>query len=156
MPGASSARVWLKPGQANKFRVKATDSMGNTGTSATVSSRVSIRDSASGQWNTSGTWKTKKVKKAFKGSILLATRGSATLTTSFTGKAAGIAASVGPARGTFRVRVDGGAWKSVNTRTSSGGHRKVVWTTRLPYGRHTLEIQRMSGQTAIDGLIIVR
>jgi subtilisin family serine protease len=156
VPGASSARVWLKPGQANKFRVKATDNMGNAGTSAAVGSRVSIRDSASGQWNTSGTWKTKKVKKAYKGSILLATRGSATLTTSFSGKAAGIAASIGPARGTFRVRVDGGAWRSVNTRTSSGGHRKVVWTARLPDGSHTLEIQRVSGQTAIDGLIIVR
>ena len=156
VPGASSARVWLKPGQSNKFRVKASDSFGNVAISAAVSSRLSLRDSTSGQWSKGGTWKTKKVKQAYKGSILLATRGSATLSTSFTGKAAAIAASVGPSRGTFRVRIDGGAWKSVNTRTSSGGHRKVVWTTTVPYGQHTLEIQRLSGQAAIDGLIIVR
>ena len=71
-------------------------------------------------------------------------------------KAAAIAASVGPGRGTFRVRVDGGAWQTVNTKSSKAGHRKVVWTKGFSGGNHTIEIQRASGQAAIDGLLIVR
>jgi subtilisin family serine protease len=156
VPGDSSARVFLKAGQNNKFRVKAKDTIGNMRTSGAVSGRLSVRDSGSSQWSQTGSWKTKQAKKAFRGSILLATSGSAGLQTSFTGKAAAIAASVGPGRGTFRVRVDGGAWTTVDTKSSSAGHRKVVWTSRLPYGSHAVEIQRVSGQTAVDALLIVR
>ena len=72
------------------------------------------------------------------------------------GKAAAIIASVGPRRGFMRVRIDGGPWRRVNTRSANAGHRKVVWTARLAPGGHTIEIQGLTGQTAIDGLLIIR
>jgi hypothetical protein len=154
--GLASARVYLKPGQSNKFRVKVTDELGNTKRSYAVAARLSLRDSKWGGWNRSGAWKTKPVKKAYGGSLLIATAGQATLKTRFAGKATAIVAPVGNGRGKFRVRVDGGAWQTVNTKTQSAGQRKVVWTAKLANGSHTVEIQRVSGQPALDGLIIVR
>ena len=97
-----------------------------------------------------------KTTKAYVGSLIYATAGTATLKTKFDGKAVAILAPVGQGRGKFRVRVDGGAWKTVSTKASSGAQRRVVWTARLSNGDHRLEIQRVSGKPAIDGIIFVR
>lgn len=156
--GLTSARVTLKPGQENKFRVKATDSLGNVGTGAVIEARLSIRDSKSSKWQkpASGGWQTKKVGKAFGGSILLAKGATDSLTTTFYGKAVAVAGSIGPARGTFRVRIDGGAWSVASLKSNESGHRKVVWSRRLDNGTHTLEIQGLTDQTALDAVLIVR
>jgi subtilisin family serine protease len=155
--GRVSARVTLKPGQANRFRVRAEDGLGNQRTSHAISVRLSVRDSASGQWQVpAGEWKTKVVPKAFRRSILLASGATDSLATTFVGRGVALAGSVGPARGTFRVRVDGGAWRSVSLAAAKPGHRKVAWSTLLDAGSHTLEVQGVSGQTALDALLIIR
>ena len=115
----------LKPGQANRFRVKASDTVGNTRTSAPIAARLVIRDSTSNLWDVAGgAWQTKKAKKAFGGSILLARDSKSGLRTEFSGKAAAIVAAVGPGRGKFRVRVDGGDWRTVNTKAA------VSWSSQ--------------------------
>ncbi len=155
--GISSARVSLKPGQTNRFRVRTSDTVGNTRTSAPVAARLVIRDSTSDLWDVvGGAWQTKKVKQAFGGSILLASGPNASLRTELSGKAVAIVAAVGPGRGKFRVRVDGGAWHTVNTQAASAGQRKVVWSIRLGPGTQTLVIRGLTGRSAVDGLLIVR
>ena len=156
--GSTKARVTLKPGQANKFRVKATDNLGNTRTSGVISARLSVRDFKSTLWQkpVGGAWKTKPVSQAFGGSILLANGGTGSLKTSFRGKALAVVGSVGPGRGTFRVRIDSGQWQTVSLKSKKAGHRKVVWSRRLDPGSHDVEIQGSSGQTAFDALLIIR
>jgi hypothetical protein len=155
--GASSSRVSLKPGQSNKFRVKATDSLGNVSFSSTVWTKLTIRDSSSARWlkPATGGWQTKKVDKAHKGSILLAKRSTDSLSTTFDGRAIALMASIGPSRGTLRVRVDGGDWHEVDLSAKEAGHRKVVWSRKLTKGRHTLEIQGVEGQSTLDALLIL-
>ena len=156
--GKTSSLVTLKPGQANRFRVKATDSLGNRSTSDVVEARLSVRDSSSSQWfqPASGGWKTKKAKRAYGGSLLLANSATDSLSTSFKGKAVAVAGAVGPARGSFQVRVDGGEWQSVRLKADKAGQRKVVWSRILEDGQHTVEIQGKSGQTALDAILILR
>jgi hypothetical protein len=154
--GPSGSRVFLKPGQVNRFRVKVSDKAGNTKHSYSIGARLSIRDSKSPLFSQSGSWKTRKAKPAYGGSLLIGTAGRATLRATFTGKATAIVAPVGNGRGKFRVRVDDGPWKPVNTKSKRAGQRKVVWAQRLDNGKHTVEIQRVSGKPAIDGLVIVR
>jgi hypothetical protein len=156
--GTSSSRVTLKPGQANKFRVKARDALGNVRHSASIWARLSVRDSGSSRWQkpASGGWQTKKVGKAFGGAILLAQGPTDSLSTTFNGKAAAIVASIGPGRGSCRVRIDGGAWHTVDLKSNRAGHRRVVWSRRLVEGSHSLEIQGSDGQTALDALLVVR
>ncbi len=151
-----SATVTLKPGQENRFRVKATDDLGNSKWSASIGTKLGIRDSKSGDWHKPAAWKTKKVSQAYGGSILLAKGATPSLTSDFYGTAVAIAASVGPGRGSIRVRVDGGAWETVSLKKSSSKHRKVIWSERLGKGAHTIDIQGVSGQSTIDALLFVR
>jgi len=155
--GKSSSRVSLKPGRSNKFRVKAVDSLGNVSFSSPVWTKLTIRDSASSRWlqPATGGWQTKRVDKAHKGSILLAKRSTDSLSTTFHGRAIAIMASVGPGRGELRVRVDGGAWYTVDLHAAKAGHRKAVWSRKLAKGSHTLEVQGVSGQATLDALLIL-
>jgi hypothetical protein len=70
--------------------------------------------------------------------------------------AVAVVGSVGPRRGTFRVRVDGGAWSTVSLKRNNAGHRKVVWSRKVEPGGHLLEIQGLEGRTAIDAVLFVR
>jgi hypothetical protein len=156
--GKSSARVTMKPGQQNRFRVKAVDGLGNKATSKVATARLSVRDSESSRWfqPATGGWRTKSASKAFGGSLLLAKGTTESLVTSFRGKAVALAGAVGPARGSFRVRIDGGDWRTVSLKTAKPGQRKVVWSRMLDDGPHDVEIQGLSGQTALDAILIVR
>jgi len=153
---ATSARLWLKPGQANRVRVKAKDRAGNTRRSASASARLVVRDSASGAWRVPAGWETRSISKAIGGSILLARGQTTSLSTTVQGKAAAIAASTGPGRGSLQVRVDGGTWHTVSLRNGRAKQRKVVWTTRLKSGKHTIEIQGQSGRSNVDALLFLK
>jgi subtilisin family serine protease len=151
-----SATATLKRGQSNRFRVKATDSLANNRWSSSIGAKLGIRDSAAGQWRKPAGWSTKKVGKAYGGSILVAKGATASLSSDFYGTAVAVAASVGPARGSVRLRVDGGPWRTVSLKQSKALHRKVVWSERLPKGAHTIDIQGLSGQSTIDALLFIR
>lgn len=155
--GTSSSRVSLKPGRSNKFRVKATDTLGNVSFSPVIWTRLTIRDSSSTRWlePATGGWRTKDIDQAHKGSILLARDRTDSLRTTFDGRAIALMASVGPSRGMLRVRVDGGDWYTVDLKAGKAGHRKVVWSRKLGKGGHTLEVQGVTGQATLDALLIL-
>lgn len=151
-----SATATLKPGQENRFRVKATDGLGNSKWSPSVAAKLGLRDDKSGLWRKSSGWSTKKVSNAYGGTVFLAKGKTGSLKSDFYGTAAAIAASVGPGRGSFKVRVDGGPWQTVSLKTGKAKHRKVVWSVQLAKGSHTIDIQGRSGQSVIDTLLFIR
>lgn len=154
----SSSKVVLKPRQANKFRIVATDSLGNRTTSGATSARLSVRDSDSGLLlqPASGGWKSKPIRKAFDGTLLQANKPAESIATTFSGKAFAIVAPVGPGRGKLRLRVDGGDWREVSLKANKGSHKRVVFGRRVEDGSHQLEIEGFKGQTAIDAILIIR
>ena len=156
--GLVSSKVSLKPGQSNKFRIKAKDGLGNVSFSPTVWTELIVRDSSSSQWlqPASGGWRKKAVAKAYGGSILLANEPTDSLRTTFEGKGIALVASIGPSRGQLRVRVDGGDWHDVDLNAKKGAHRKVVWSRRVDGGTHTLEVRTKDGQGTLDALLILR
>ena len=101
-------------------------------------------------------WRTKSAPSAYGGSLLLARGGTASLKTTFNGKAVAVIGSLGPGRGWFRVRLDGGEWTTVKLKASNTAPRRVVWSRAMAYGRHTLEIQGVSGQSAIDAMPFIQ
>ncbi len=103
-----------------------------------------------------GDWRTQPATKAYGGSLLLAKGATESLATSFRGKAVALAGAVGPGRGSFRVRVDEGAWTTVSLKTKKAGQRRVVWSRVLQGGPHSVEVQGLSGQSALDAILIVR
>ena len=133
--------------------MKATDSLANNRWSSSIGAKLGIRDSDAGQWRKPSGWSTKTVGKAYGGSILVARGATASLSTDFYGTAAAVAASVGPGRGSIRLRIDGGPWQTVSLKLSTALHRKVVWRERLPQGAHTIDIQGLCGQSTSDALL---
>ena len=152
-----SAKVSLRPNQRNRFRVQSRDSLGNKATSPVVVTRLLMRDSDSSLWQLPASgWRRGGAKDAQGGSLLLARGVTASLSTSFAGKSMALVAPVGPDRGTLRVRVDGGDWMDIDLKRSRTQPRRVVLTRHVGAGNHLLEVQGLSGRTAVDALVFVR
>ena len=140
-------RVSLGRGRSNLFRVNAVDSLGNKSQSSVVGARLHIRDSDSSTWTqpASGGWRNKRVKNAQGGSLLIADRPAAGLTTTFSGKSFAVVAPVGPGRGELRVRVDGGPWEVVSLKANKAVQKRVVMSRLVEDGQHLLEIRGLPG-----------
>jgi subtilisin family serine protease len=155
-PSRAHAQAEMKPGRSYRFRVRSTDTLGNQST-AKVALRLSVRDSASARIvRPAGGWSTKSSPRAIGGSLLSSNTTSAALLTTFDGVGVAIVAPLGPTRGKIRVRIDGGAWTSVDLNASRFAPRRVVYSRKRKAGVHTVEIRVQSGAAAIDALIITR
>lgn len=155
---ARSAKVTLTPGQRNRFRVRSKDSLGNQATSGVVETRLILRDSDAASWQlpASGWQRRGRVKGAQRGSLLVARGATDSLRTSFSGKSMALVAPVGPGRGKLRLRIDGGGWLEVSLKRGRVQQRRVVMTRNVGPGTHLLEVQGLSGRTAVDALVFVR
>lgn len=146
----------IKPGTGYRFRVRATDKVGNA-TTAKTPIRLAIRDSSSPRMEGAASgWRTRSSADAVGGSLLASTAAAARLTTTFDGVGVAVVAPIGPGRGQLRVRIDGGAWQRVDLRASRDRARRVVFSRRLRTGAHTIEIEARSGAPAIDAIVIQR
>lgn len=155
--GSSGAKVTLTPDRSERFRVRSKDSLGNSSVSSAVSVELTIRDSDSPDWRQRASgWKTKSAKSAFGGSLLMAAGASKVLATTFQGDSVAVVAPVGPKRGVLRVRLDGGAWRDVSLEHPRALQRRIVFSRRMGSGEHTLEIQGLTRQSAVDAILITR
>ncbi len=155
--GSSGAKVTLKPGRSERFRVRSTDSLGNSSVSPTLALGLIVRDSASQDWQRPASgWKTKSAKSAFGGSLLQAAAATKSIATRFRGDSVAVVAPIGPGRGALRVRLDGGPWRDVSLEHPKGLQRRIVFSRRLGAGAHTLQIQGLTRQSAIDAILITR
>jgi subtilisin family serine protease len=152
-----SARVSLRPGQRNRFRVQSQDSLGNRSTSRTIEARLIVRDSDASSWQLPASgWQRRNAKGAQGGALLVANGATGSLRTTFTGRSMALVAPVGPDRGRLRLRIDGGDWIEVGLKRSRAEQRRVVLTRTLEAGTHLLEVRGLSGRSAVDALLIVR
>jgi hypothetical protein len=150
-------RVTLRPGRTERFRVHATDSLGNDSRSPVVGVALATRDSSSAEWQRpSGGWKTRATRSAFGGSLVTASSSTEALVTEVAGSSLAIIAPVGPKRGSFRLRLDEGPWREVSLQGPASQAQRVVYSRRLPPGRHSLEIRGSTGQAALDAILITR
>jgi hypothetical protein len=154
--GLTSANVTLEPEQTNRFRVRSRDRLGNTRTSGSIEASLVVRDSDSSAWQVPGDWRQRRASGAQGGSLLVGRGSTARLRMTFLGSAMAIVAPVGPERGRLRVRIDGGTWQEVSLRRPRALQRRVVFTRRLGRATHLIEVQGLSGRTAVDALLFVR
>jgi hypothetical protein len=154
--GAGSATVSMTPGRRERFRVRSTDSLGNSSLSKPSAVGLTVQDSGSSAWRFASTgWLTKPVKAAFRGSLLVPGAAPKALISEFRGETVAIVAPFGPARGAIRVRIDSEPWQVVSLTGAANQQRRVVFSRRLADGPHVLKIQRASGQVAVDAILIL-
>jgi hypothetical protein len=156
-PGLREATASLGPGSRTRFRVRSVDGLGNAARSVPLELRLVVRDSVSPRIepSTDG-WRLKSTSKAVGGSLLVSRSTQSGLLTEFDGRGVGIVAPIGPTRGLFRLRIDGGDWTSVDLSADTSRSRRVVHAVSVSPGRHRLEIDVREGTVAIDAFLILR
>ena len=133
------------------------DDLGNRSRSSVRQVRLAIRDSASAKWvRPAAGWQTSSSNGAIGRSLLTTRSRTSGLTSQIEGQAFALVAPIGPGRGSLRLRVDGGPWRTVDLRARKTRARRVVYAADLPSGRHTLEIRAGSGEAALDALLLLR
>ncbi len=154
--GNGSATVTMTPGRRDRFRVRATDSLGNSSVSKPLAVGLTVQDSGSSAWRFASTgWLTKPSPAAFGGSLLVPGATPKGLISEFRGETVAIVAPVGPTRGTIRVRLDEEPWQAVSLAGAANQQRRVVFSRRLADGPHSIKIQRASGQVAVDAILFL-
>ncbi len=122
-PTAHQARVWLKTGLANHFRVRGVDGQGRMGPwyysgELTAALRGPVGTRLGGD-----------------GMVAAAARGSRWVRSSFTGRSVALVAATGPGMGRVRIFVNGKRAALVDLHRESSSQRELVWT--MNFGRVT-------------------
>jgi subtilisin len=152
--GLTKASTSVKAGKRTSLRVVSRDDLGNVSKSRIRTVHLSVRDSSASAW-VSG-WQTAASDGAIGGSLLTTRSAGASLATEIQGMAFAIVAPVGPGRGTLRLRVDRGRWRTVDLRGKTARARRIVYRARLAPGTHSLEVRAGSGEAAVDALLLIR
>jgi hypothetical protein len=118
---------------------------------------VGIRDSNNpGITFASNAWATRSKSSAYAGSFRTSSAKGAWAAVSFVGEAIAWVAPVGPGKGTAKVEVDGGAPILVSLDRSTARAQQIVWqSAALPAGPHSVVITIVSGQVAMDAILIL-
>jgi hypothetical protein len=146
-PTATKARVWLKTGMDNRFRIRGTDARGRTGPwtysddlTAALRGPVGMRlGSAS------------VTAKAAAGPTWARAR--------FTGRSVALVAPTGPGMGRLRVFVNGRRAAIVDLHRDVGSQREFVWTLNFGTAKpRSIAVRAVDASTAIDfqGFYVLR
>jgi hypothetical protein len=141
-------------GATQRFRVQATDGVGNT-TPWTYGPtfRVAMNEDTNAVNKYGGTWSTISTAAASGGTLRSTTQSGAYVTETFTGVGIAWIAYRGPTRGKARVYVDGVLLATVDLYSATAHGKAVVyakaWTTA---GTHTIKVVNLatSGRPRID------
>ena len=161
MVGASIAQGFVPPTVPWRFRVSATDAIGNVGAqvesdpfAATIS-----QENASGVTYT-GTWRRVTVTGSSGGSTRYATAKGATAKLSFTGRSVAWVAPLSTNRGAARVFVDGVVVATIDLGAPAQSRMLVVSRTWLTTGSHTIKIKVLGtggrARVDLDAFVVLR
>ncbi len=149
---ATSVDVRLAIGSTYSFRVRATDSNGNTGRWSRGPT-----DTVFGQQETAatyaGTWQTDGLSGAWGGSVEHTSAAGAAASYTFAGDHVAWIGTMGPSYGSADVYIDGTLWKTVDCHASTATTREVLlrfgWDS---LGTHTIKIVNLAtaGHPRID------
>jgi hypothetical protein len=142
---ARQADVWLKTGEANRFRVRATDRKGHKGQwSYSPISRPAIRG---------------PVGLSLSGADVQTANAPAKASTTFKGHSLAVVARTGPDMGRIKVLVDGKRVAIVDLDRNKKAKRALVWATSWPTAkRHSVVVKAMDADKRVDfnGFLVLR
>ncbi|MGQ0630869.1 MAG: S8 family serine peptidase [Sporichthyaceae bacterium] len=134
-----SVKVWVRPDSKLRFRVRATDDQGKSGSNAhTATMRLALLQEGAAELRSS--WKRKSGSKLSGGAERVAGRKGASLTLSFTGSRIRWIGSMDRDRGRAKVYLDGKLVATVDSYADERAVRRVLFGDSVKPGRHTLRI----------------
>jgi hypothetical protein len=144
-----------RAGVPTEWRLRASDQTGNVATAAVTRTPVVASDAASLR---TGRWRTVAGRAYLGRTAQVSTARNSSMTWSFTGWSASIAASRTPSSGRILVIVDGEPAGTVDLRSATALHRQAVWARYFGDGaRHVIRIvvEGTPGRPGVllDGLV---
>jgi hypothetical protein len=159
-PGsARSTSQWLAIGDTYETRIRAVDAVGNW--SAWVTSaptRVLLLDDRSAAISYSASWRNTTSSAAIGGTLRKSSSIGARISYAFTGRGISVVAPRGPGRARVAVYLDGVYKKTVDLRTSTTQHRRIIYTGAWSAnGSHRITLKIVtSGKVQLDAFLITR
>ncbi|GAB1641979.1 peptidoglycan recognition protein [Krasilnikovia sp. MM14-A1259] len=157
----TTAHAWASaaaPGRPTTWSVRAADRAGNTNTASVTRTPLLLTERTAVR---AGRWTTVTGSGYLGGSALRSIAAGSSLTWTFTGMSASLAASRTPTSGRVRIYVDGRYSGIVDLRSPSARDRMAVWARSWPAtATHTVRVvvegtARRPGVT-LDGLVLLR
>jgi hypothetical protein len=141
-PRARRADVWVKPGKALRFRVRAVDAKGRRGPWATSAPR---RAAILGR------------KRALLAAGAPASDQRTSSRIRFRGRSVGLIAERGPGLGTARIFVNGKRVASVDLSSDSPVGERVVWSRNFDRARiRSVRVVSRGGPIVVGGFLVLR
>jgi len=143
-PTDTVADVQVKPGAKYRFRVRATDGVGNVGPWTTIGpAKLALLQESAAAVSYGGTWKTASLSGASGGRVRYAGGAGRTATLSFNGTSVAFVSTRSTSRGVAEIRLDGSLVASVDLYSLVTNKAAVVWAPpgALSAGAHTLQVR---------------
>jgi hypothetical protein len=150
----------LTAGHSYKFAVKATDTAGNVSDwKYSPTFTPDLRDGSNTAIAYSGSWSVQSSTNYFGGTTKYTSTNGNKATMTFTGRNVAWAATLGASAGQADVLIDGVKVAAISQNRATTSYRTVAFAKSVPYGTHTISIQRNSANTGyidIDALVVLR
>jgi hypothetical protein len=146
-PTATTADVSVLIGATYAFRVRARDGAGNIGPWAAAPSAALTRvEETAAAITYRDAFKRVALRGASGGYVRKTGANGRLCSLTFTGSSIAFVSTTARDRGIAEIRVDGGAWESIDLFSAAARTKKVVWTATVEQGVHTVEISVTGGR----------
>ena len=149
-PTATSVDLGVTPGKSYSFRLRAHDGVGNVGPWATSAVRVNLRQEGAPSVSYVGTFRLVNLTGASGGHVRQTGVSGRVARLSFSGSSVAFVSTLGPARGTVELWLDGVYKATLDLYSPTLKTRRVVWLTPTGAGTHTLEIRPTGGRNVLS------
>ena len=161
-PVATTLTLMRPPGSTFRFRVRATDTVGNTSAWVLAATfKLVVRQESNSAIGYAGTWTRAAASTAYGGALRYAKASTARATMSFTGSSVAWVAKLSSQRGAADVYVDGALAATVDLYSPTTLVRQIVFTrTWATPAKHTIQI-RVRGtagrpRVEVDALVFLK
>ncbi len=152
-PTSTSKTLQLSPGGPYRYRVRATDGVGNVSAWSTGPPfMVDVHQAANGSLAYAGAWTEEALSTAYGGSTMRSSQAGDTATLTFTGRDVSWVARKGPDMGKAEVRLDGALVATIDLYAASEQTRRVIYSASSldPSVPHTMQVRVLGTKRAVS------
>lgn len=155
-PGATTTTLDQPTTSAQRYRLRAADTLGNTTPWVGSSAGATRIDDTSRAMTWRGRWAQPRQTGAVAGRVHRATKAGAQASLRFTGSSVSWVSTTGPRGGVADVLIDGRRVATVKLRAARAQGSRLVLTRAVAPGRHVLLVRTRSGQVDVDAFLVLQ
>jgi hypothetical protein len=140
-PTATSVDFGVTPGKSYTFHIRAQDGVGNVGGWASRTVKVNLVQEGGASVTYLGKFRRSSLAGASGGKVRHAGASGRVATLNFSGSSVAFVSTLGPARGSVSIWLDGVFQQTLDLYSSTLKTKRVIWSAAVGAGTHTLQIR---------------